>query len=201
MDIPFDTENVAKCIREARLARNMSQEELAERIYVTRQSISNWETGKTYPDIASLLRLSEVFQVSLDQLIKGDLETMQQEISKQDIEKFNRYGVIFNILFAVMVLSVIPLILWPSLYLLLAFQPFYAYTLYFAFKVEKLKKANKIRTYKEIDAFIHGKRLDEIETAREDGKWPYQRGLLAAASGLAVIFLAAITLLLLRWLR
>lgn len=48
----------------------LSQEKLAEKVYVSRQSISNWENDKTYPDIHSLLLLSQIFQVSLDQLIK-----------------------------------------------------------------------------------------------------------------------------------
>ena len=51
----------------------MSQEELGEAVYVTRQTVSNWETGKSYPDIQSLLRLSSLFGISLDQLIKGDV--------------------------------------------------------------------------------------------------------------------------------
>ncbi|KGE54192.1 transcriptional regulator [Streptococcus pyogenes] len=45
-----------------------SQEKLAEKVYVSRQSISNWENDKTYPDIHSLLLLSQIFQVSSDQL-------------------------------------------------------------------------------------------------------------------------------------
>ena len=43
----------------------LSQEELANRVYVSRQTISNWENNKTYPDVNSLVLLSEVFQVSL----------------------------------------------------------------------------------------------------------------------------------------
>ena len=54
-----------------RAALNLSQEELAEQVYVTRQTLSNWENGKTYPDINSLLRLSGVFGVTLDELVKG----------------------------------------------------------------------------------------------------------------------------------
>lgn len=180
-------------IKKHRGKLGLNQEELAERIFVTRQSISNWETGRTYPDVASLLRLSEVFGVSLDQLIKGDLETMKREINQADIAKFNRYSVIFTILFAAMILSVIPLILWPSWWLLLSVQPLYAFTLWFAFKVERLKKGLGIRTYREIVAFTEGKRLDEIETAREDGKWPYQRVLLAVGSGLLGFVIAIVT--------
>ena len=59
----------------------MSQEELAEAVYVTRQTVSNWETGKSYPDIQSLLRLSALFGISLDQLIKGDVEQMKEKIN------------------------------------------------------------------------------------------------------------------------
>ena len=50
---------------------DLSQEALAEKVYVTRQTISNWENGKSYPDIHSLLLLSSVFHVTIDQLIKG----------------------------------------------------------------------------------------------------------------------------------
>lgn len=55
-------------IKKYRTSLNLSQEELAEKIYVTRQTISNWENDKCYPDIHSLLLLSSVFNISLDQL-------------------------------------------------------------------------------------------------------------------------------------
>ena len=55
----------------------LSQEELADAVYVTRQTISNWETGKSYPDVKSLLLLSGFFGVSLDILVKGDVEKMK----------------------------------------------------------------------------------------------------------------------------
>ena len=62
---------------------HLSQEELAEKVYVTRQTISNWENEKSYPDIHSLLLLSSLFNVSLDQLIKGDIEKMKEIIAEQ----------------------------------------------------------------------------------------------------------------------
>lgn len=77
-------------IKKYRNIMELSQEELAEKIYVTRQTISNWENGKSYPDIHSLLLLSSLFDVSLDQLIKGDIEIMKKEINKAEVEKFNR---------------------------------------------------------------------------------------------------------------
>ena len=59
-------------IKKYRTELNLSQEELAEKVYVTRQTVSNWENEKSYPDIHSLLLLSSLFNVSLDQLIKEE---------------------------------------------------------------------------------------------------------------------------------
>lgn len=66
---------------ELRKSNNLSQEELAEKIYVSRQTISNWERGKTYPDIQSLLLIVTVFNTSLDYLIRGDIEIMESKFS------------------------------------------------------------------------------------------------------------------------
>lgn len=77
---------------------NLSQEDLAERVYVTRQTISNWETGKSYPDIHSLLLLSSLFDVSLDTLIKGDLEMMREKVNEKEVREFNFYANIFGVL-------------------------------------------------------------------------------------------------------
>ena len=78
-----------KQIKKYRRMMNLSQEDLAERVYVTRQTISNWETGKSYPDIHSLLLLSSLFNVSLDTLIKGDLEMMREKVNEKEIREFN----------------------------------------------------------------------------------------------------------------
>ena len=56
----------------------LSQEELADKVFVTRQTISNWETGKNYPAIRSILLLSSIFNISLDQLIKWDIEVIKK---------------------------------------------------------------------------------------------------------------------------
>ena len=54
-----------------RARHHLSQEELAERLDVSRQSVSKWETDASIPDLAKLLALSEVFGVTLDELVKG----------------------------------------------------------------------------------------------------------------------------------
>lgn len=60
---------LGKQIKKHRQGLNMSQDELADKIYVTRQTISNWENDKNYPDIKSLLLLSSLFDISLDNLV------------------------------------------------------------------------------------------------------------------------------------
>ncbi len=73
---------LGKQIKKHRQEVQLSQEELAERVYVSRQTISNWENDKSYPDVNSLVLLSETFQISLDNLIKGDIEVMKDVIQK-----------------------------------------------------------------------------------------------------------------------
>ena len=64
--------------------------------------------------------------------------------------------------------------------------------MYFVVRIEKYKKKYAIHTYKEIVAFADGKSLDEIEKAREEGKGPYQKALLAAGSAVLVVIIALI---------
>jgi transcriptional regulator with XRE-family HTH domain len=58
-------------IKLLRTEKGMNQEQLAEQLHVTRQAISSWETGKTQPDIDTLTRIAELFDVSVEQLIYG----------------------------------------------------------------------------------------------------------------------------------
>ena len=148
-------------IKKYRTELHLSQEELAEKVYVTRQTISNWENEKSYPDIHSLLLLSSLFNVSLDQLIKGDIEKMKEIISEQEIKKFNYYGSIYTVHLAVLIISAVPLFMWLGRYAYIPFGILFIITMYWALKVEKLKKKNDIQTYKEIVAFTEGKKLDE----------------------------------------
>ena len=64
--------NIGEKIRKARADAGLTQEQVAEELNVSRQTISNWENEKTYPDIASVVLLSDVYGVSLDSLLKGE---------------------------------------------------------------------------------------------------------------------------------
>ena len=147
---------------------------------------------KNYPDIKSLVLMSEVFQVSLDNLVKGDLERMKKEIDTQEYAKFQKDSTIFTVLFIALLIVPIPLVmLWKwfgmALYLCL-----FGIGMYFAVRIEKYKKKYDIQTFKEIVAFTDGKSLDEIEKAREEGKRPYQKALLVAGSAALAVIIALI---------
>ena len=182
-------------IKKLRNALGLSQEELAEKIYVTRQTISNWENEKSYPDIHSLLALSSIFEISLDQLIKGDIEIMKQEISKEEVRRFDRMGRLFAVLFFASIILFVPLVVFLKIPGILIWAIFYMVTLVVAFRVEKLKKSNDIHTYKEIVAFSEGKTLDEIQKQREIGKRPYQTALKLLAGGCIGAVIAAIAII------
>ena len=62
---------VANSIKKLRQEKQLSQEQLAEQLHVTRQAVSNWENGKTQPDIDTLTQLATVFDVSVERIIYG----------------------------------------------------------------------------------------------------------------------------------
>ena len=63
---------IGKKLKNARVQSGMTQENVAEKINVSRQTISNWENEKSYPDIISVIELSNLYSISLDDLLKGD---------------------------------------------------------------------------------------------------------------------------------
>ncbi len=184
-------------IRKYRTEHKLSQEELAEKVYVSRQTISNWENGKSYPDIHSLLLLSSLFEISLDQLIKGDVEIMKQEINQAEVKKHNHYGNVFAMLFIACLVAFIPLVKFFKVYGFIVWCVLYVIAFAWAMKVHKVQKNNDISTYKEIVAFSEGKKLDEIQKQREIGKRPYQNVLKLLFGAVAAIVVFAIMELLL----
>ena len=179
---------LGKQIKMHRQEEQLSQEELADRVYVSRQTISNWENDKSYPDVNSLVLLSEIFQISLDKLIKGDIDIMREVIQKEEIEKMNRYGKAYTIMLIATAVSAVLLFMWLGVWAFIPWGIIWAISMYFAFKIEKVKKDNDVQTYKEIVAFTEGKRLDDIQKQREIGKRSYQKILLVIGS-------AAVTLI------
>ncbi len=96
-------------LKNARKKIGMTQEQVAEKIGVSRQTISNWENNKSYPDIVSVISLSDLYSVSLDELLKEDkrmigfLEESTNEVKSR--EKFSRLVLIMSYL-VIWVLSI-----------------------------------------------------------------------------------------------
>lgn len=177
-------------IKGHRTRLGMSQEQLAEAIFVSRQTISNWETDRTYPDVQSLLLLSDLFKVSVDELIKGDVEEMKAVLSSE-AKRMNRFAVIMATCGAAMAIWVVagalldlslPVILVPAIAL---FVP----TAISAGMAEKIKHDNRLFTYRSLEAFMRGESPDVVsEENRKAGRmW---QGKLAAkiVVGMAVGF-------------
>ena len=71
---------LGKQISHLRAAKGLSQEDLANDLQVSRQSISKWETDTSVPELDKLLKLSEVFGVTLDELVKGPAEEDRKSV-------------------------------------------------------------------------------------------------------------------------
>ncbi|WP_367006698.1 helix-turn-helix transcriptional regulator [Streptococcus sp. ZY19097] len=78
---------LAQQIRTLRTSKNLSQDELAEKIYISRQAVSKWENGEATPDIDKLVQLAEIFGVSLDYLVLG--KEPEKEIVVEQKGKMN----------------------------------------------------------------------------------------------------------------
>ena len=186
--------NVGARIKKYREKQNISQDELALKVFVSRQTISNWETNKSYPDIKSLTMLSNIFHVTLDDFIKGDIEEMKRIVSKEKIEKFNIMSYIFLVEMLIVMFSAYPLFTLDGYIGVIIWALFFVITFVTAIVIEKFKKKNDIQTYKEIIAFMENKSLSYEEVQQEIGKRNYQKILLTILIGLItfIIFIIEI---------
>ncbi|VHL73146.1 transcriptional regulator [Streptococcus pyogenes] len=178
----------------------LSQEKLAEKVYVSCQSISNWENDKTYPDIHSLLLLSQIFQVSLDQLIKGDIEKMKYTITQVDKKNFKRDTKVMVTLMILLMISSYPLVYFLEWLRLGIFVLLSIITMTYANRVERFKKKYDVQPYKEILAVSNGKLLDEIEKREERAKLPYQKPLIVTVFFLITVAFAFASRFMFTWL-
>ena len=72
---------ISEKLKEARQESGMTQDQVAEKIMVSRVTVSHWENGKSLPDIVSLISLSDLYGISLDELVKGDSK-MTEKVKK-----------------------------------------------------------------------------------------------------------------------
>ncbi|SDK77941.1 DNA-binding transcriptional regulator, XRE-family HTH domain [Jeotgalicoccus aerolatus] len=87
-----------KILKKKRIEDHLSQEELAEQLNISRQSISKWENEKGYPNIETLLKISEIFNVTVDELLKGDDYLKNKIIQDSKKLKYPKWKSFFDIL-------------------------------------------------------------------------------------------------------
>ena len=173
----MDDLEIGKTIKQHRAELGWSQEVLAEKAYVSRQTVSNWETEKSYPDVHSLLILSDLFGVSLDELIKGDVAVMKEQVKSKDVRTFKKLQLIGGLGILLLIVTGMPLleyggavggVVWGAL----AVGVFLAWH-----RFEQIKSENDVQTYREVIAFVNGETLDDIEKEKEAQKRKSMKGL------------------------
>ena len=102
---------VANSIKKLRQDKQLSQEQLAEQLHVTRQAVSNWETGKTQPDVDTLTQLASIFDVSVERIIYGKVKPRFHFAIKPDPQKGSQDAVNIGAILAV----VISYVKWESI--------------------------------------------------------------------------------------
>ncbi len=90
-------------LKQARITCGMTQKQVTERVMVSRVTLSHWENGKTLPDIASLISLSDIYQISLDELLKGDPK-MTEKVKKDAKDLNNRRVLLITAILALIVM-------------------------------------------------------------------------------------------------
>ncbi|WP_282920662.1 helix-turn-helix domain-containing protein [Ignavigranum ruoffiae] len=100
---------IGQQLKTARMQAGMTQEEISEALDVSRQTISNWENDKSYPDVRTVIELSELYQLSLDALLKENEEFVQHIDDNTNVVKSNRKlikAIVINILLILIVLLI-----------------------------------------------------------------------------------------------
>lgn len=110
---------IGKKLKDARMRSGFTQESVAEKVNVSRQTISNWENEKSYPDIISVIELSNLYSISLDELLKGDEKMMEHLEESTNVVKSTRK------LIGVILLNIITVILLVTLSMFLPDRSYY----------------------------------------------------------------------------
>jgi len=98
--------SVGENIKRIREAKKLSQSDLAERLNVTRQAVSNWELGKTEPDIDTLHRIADTLGVSIEELIYGferKPKVIQQVVRSETVKSASSTGLTFGAALAMVI--------------------------------------------------------------------------------------------------
>lgn len=115
---------IGKKLKNARIEAELTQEKAAEKIDVSRQTISNWENEKSYPDIISVIALSDLYSVSLDELLKGDQKMAEHLEESTNVVKSNKKltgAILLNIILMILLIALNMLLPEGIYYLVIVF--------------------------------------------------------------------------------
>ena len=115
---------IGKKLKDARMRSGFTQESVAEKVNVSRQTISNWENEKSYPDIISVIELSNLYSISLDELLKGDEKMMEHLEESTNVVKSTRKligAILLNIITVILLITLSMFLPDRSYYLLVVF--------------------------------------------------------------------------------
>lgn len=188
-------------IKARRAELGISQDELAGRIYVSRQTISSWENDKTYPDVQSLLLLSQVFDTTIDELVRGDMDTMKETVEK-DARLVKRLSYVMVAFLALMLLAMV----WWTYQVSIADLPLvqtlptvvlavvlWGIAMFASVWVDRIKREHDLVTYQEVLAFWNGEPVDrDTERGRRERLIPRWMKVVRVA-GFALIGVASPT--------
>lgn len=167
----MNQEKIGKFIRNLRESKKMTQDNLADEVGVTRQAVSNWELGKAIPDSGILLSLSELFQVTINELLKGEKDYKDtkenEELENIALNLVDEYNIKSLRIKRIIKISVIIITA-----ILLTFFLYYFVTSYNTISVYKLEgEGNKFFTYNGIMINTKQKsyiRLGELQSDNEE---------------------------------
>ena len=190
---------VGRRIREERERLGISQEGLAREVFVSRQTVSNWETGKTYPDVQSLLLLSNLFDVSVDSLVKGDVEIMEKQMENYELARY-KIKASMTVALGLIAVGAVMLALLSKRGESLT-SPFGLIALFLlvagvgvSLIAERIEKRYDIETVEEVRAFLDGKEPEQIERERRIPKVLRIILQIAAGAAVAVVFMTVVYL-------
>ena len=115
---------IGKKLKNARIEAGLTQEKAAEKNNVSRQTISNWENEKSYPDIISVIALSDLYSVSLDELLKGDQKMAEHLEESTNVVKSNKKltgAILLNIILMILLIALNMLLPEGTYYLVIVF--------------------------------------------------------------------------------
>jgi transcriptional regulator with XRE-family HTH domain len=107
-------------LKVSRIEKSLTQLQVSESLNVSRQAVSNWETNKNYPDIVSIVLLSQLYNISLDELLKGEKGMVKN--MKKDLDKINSLDMLVLIMMLVLAFIIPFLGIGFAIYLLLKFR-------------------------------------------------------------------------------